>query len=76
MENGNDNDNYFKRFYDNGAACNVLYFTSQDVELLTGPSAVKKVIDQMDSNRDKIQPAIIHFKASIKGITLTDNFHR
>lgn len=71
--------NLLKQFYENGAACNVLYFIKEDVESLTGNAAIKKVIDQMimnSSDRKKIQPAIIHFKASSKGITLTDNSHR
>lgn len=69
-----------KQFYENGAACNVLYLINEDVESLTGNAAIKKVIDTimwMKSNDSKkIQPAIIHFKASSKGITLTDNSHR
>lgn len=65
-----------KHFYENGAACNVLYLASEEVESLTGPLAVKKVIDGLFDKARSIRPAIVHFKASIKGITLTDNSHK
>ncbi|KPM02353.1 tensin-like protein [Sarcoptes scabiei] len=72
----NNREDYLKRFYDNGAACNVLYFTCVDVESLSGPMAIKKIIDNLVTHQNRINPTIVHFKASIKGITLTDNSHR
>ncbi|KAK2174541.1 hypothetical protein NP493_795g01016 [Ridgeia piscesae] len=57
-----------------GAACNVLYINSADMESLTGPQAVAKAIS--DTIAGRAQPpktTVVHFKVSSQGITLTDN---
>lgn len=55
-----------------GAACNVLYLFSLDMESLTGPEAVKKAVTQL-LQRPNVDTAIVHFKVNGQGITLTDN---
>lgn len=69
-----DDDTFLLRSY--GAACNVLYFGSEDVESLTGLIAVKKVVDKLFDDPKSVQPIVVHFNASNKGITLTDNSHK
>lgn len=59
-----------------GAACNVLYFACEDVESLTGKVAVKKVVDNLFEKSKNVKPFVVHFNASKKGITLTDNSHK
>ncbi|XP_038646251.1 tensin [Scyliorhinus canicula] len=56
-----------------GAACNVLFVNSVDMESLTGPQAIAKAISE--TLRTQPQPAatVVHFKVSSQGITLTDN---
>lgn len=61
---------------DQGAACNVLYLVTVDMESLTGPSAVGRAINELLSIRPPPVPTTVHFKVSLKGITLTDNHHR
>lgn len=61
---------------DQGAACNVLYLVTVDMESLTGPSAVGRAINELLSIRPPPVPTTAHFKVSLKGITLTDNHHR
>lgn len=70
-------DSYLLRIYENGAACNVIYFVCEEVESLTGDAAVRKVIDQLLQLRPhQIKPTMVHLKASNMGITLTDNSHK
>jgi len=59
-----------------GAACNVLYLLTVDMESLTGPQAVRKAINELMAMSRKPIPTIVHFKVSSKGVTLTDNNHR
>uniref|UniRef100_A0A673H6B7 SH2 domain-containing protein n=1 Tax=Sinocyclocheilus rhinocerous TaxID=307959 RepID=A0A673H6B7_9TELE len=56
-----------------GAACNVLYINSVDMESLTGPQAVAKAITETLAARCSPTATIVHFKVSTQGITLTDN---
>lgn len=56
-----------------GAACNVLYLYSADMESLTGPQAIRKAVAELFKNADKIIPTVVHFKVIGQGITLTDN---
>lgn len=56
-----------------GAACNVLYLYSLDMESLTGPEAIKRSVEYMFQNREMPQATIVHFKVNGQGITLTDN---
>ncbi|XP_077473811.1 tensin 1b [Stigmatopora argus] len=59
-----------------GAACNVLYINSVDMESLTGPQAIAKAISQTMAAGGSLSSAtVVHFKVSSQGITLTDN-HR
>lgn len=59
-----------------GAACNVLYLITVDMESLTGPQAVRKAINELMAMKPPPVPTIVHFKVASKGITLTDNNHR
>lgn len=54
-------------------ACSVLYLTSVETESLTGPQAVAKASSAALSCSPVPVPAIVHFKVSAQGITLTDN---
>lgn len=56
-----------------GAACSVLYLTSVETESLTGPQAVARASSAALSCSPVPVPAIVHFKVSAQGITLTDN---
>lgn len=79
LEGGsNRTDSELLKIYENGAMCQLLYFTTKDVESLTGPNAIKKVVDELfeSINEKHLHPSPVHFKASTKGITLTDNSHR
>ncbi|XP_072540507.1 tensin-2 isoform X2 [Salminus brasiliensis] len=58
-----------------GAACNVLYLNSVDIESLTGPQAIAKAI-KCTLTQDCPSATIVHFKVSTQGITLTDNQRR
>ncbi|KAI2804679.1 Tensin-3 [Blomia tropicalis] len=72
-----ESNSYLTRIYENGAACNVIYFVCQDIESLTGDVAITKVIDTLKQAKpNQIKSAMVHFKASNKGITLTDNSHK
>ncbi|CAI5437707.1 unnamed protein product [Caenorhabditis angaria] len=58
-----------------GAACNVVYVGSVDVESLTGLECVKRSIatcSQRAFNQDN-RAVSVHFKVSSQGVTLTDN---
>lgn len=59
--------------YTQGAACNVLFLTTIDMESLTGPQAIKKAVVQLFQKPPKIDNAVVHFKVSDQGVTLTDN---
>ena len=73
----NENDSYLQGIYENGAACNVIYFLCEEVESLTGDAAIRKVIDNLLRLKSgQFKPTVVHFKASNKGITLTDNSHK
>ncbi|XP_040295442.1 tensin-1 isoform X15 [Bufo bufo] len=56
-----------------GAACNVLFVNSIDMESLTGPQAIAKTIAETLSADPQPTATIVHFKVSAQGITLTDN---
>ncbi|XP_030794466.1 tensin-2 isoform X2 [Rhinopithecus roxellana] len=56
-----------------GAACSVLYLTSVETESLTGPQAVARASSAALSCSPRPTPAVVHFKVSTQGITLTDN---
>ncbi|XP_056145464.1 tensin-1 isoform X3 [Lampris incognitus] len=56
-----------------GAACNVLYINSVEMESLTGPQAVAKAISETLAAASLPTATIVHFKVSAQGITLTDN---
>uniref|UniRef100_A0A672JUS2 Tensin 1 n=1 Tax=Sinocyclocheilus grahami TaxID=75366 RepID=A0A672JUS2_SINGR len=56
-----------------GAACNVLYISSVDMESLTGPQAIAKAISETMATSPTPSATIVHFKVSAQGITLTDN---
>ncbi|XP_074514430.1 tensin-1 isoform X4 [Sebastes fasciatus] len=56
-----------------GAACNVLYINSVEMESLTGPQAVAKAISETLAAASPAPATIVHFKVSSQGITLTDN---
>ncbi|XP_071941780.1 tensin-1-like isoform X3 [Antedon mediterranea] len=56
-----------------GAACNVLYLHSFDMESLTGSSAVSEASKRLMELQTKPPSVIVHFKVSSKGITVTDN---
>lgn len=54
-------------------ACSVLYLTSVETESLTGPQAVARASSAALSCSPRPTPAVVHFKVSAQGITLTDN---
>nr|XP_023415935.1 tensin-1 [Cavia porcellus] len=56
-----------------GAACNVLFVNSVDMESLTGPQAISKAISETLAADPTPAATIVHFKVSAQGITLTDN---
>ncbi|XP_033017237.1 tensin-1 isoform X3 [Lacerta agilis] len=56
-----------------GAACNVLFINSVEMESLTGPQAIAKAITETLAADTPPSATIVHFKVSTQGITLTDN---
>ncbi|XP_070570204.1 tensin-1-like isoform X11 [Ptychodera flava] len=56
-----------------GAACNVLYLHSVEMESLTGPNAVRKAVTKVTKLEPRPRVTVVHFKVNSKGITLTDN---
>ncbi|XP_042144163.1 tensin-1 isoform X1 [Ixodes scapularis] len=56
-----------------GAACNVLYLCTMDMESLTGPQAVRRAVAELLAISPPPVPTVVHFKVSSLGITLTDN---
>lgn len=56
-----------------GAACNVWYLGSVELESLTGHQAVQKATTVTLSMDPPPPSTVVHFKVSAQGITLTDN---
>ncbi|XP_042284641.1 tensin-3-like [Thunnus maccoyii] len=56
-----------------GAACNVWYLGSVEMESLTGVQAVQKATSMTLSSNPLPTSTVVHFKVSSQGITLTDN---
>ncbi|NWU90993.1 TENS3 protein, partial [Upupa epops] len=56
-----------------GAACNVWYLNSVEMESLTGYQAVQKALSLTLMQEPSPISTIVHFKVSAQGITLTDN---
>ncbi|XP_026200772.1 tensin-3 isoform X2 [Anabas testudineus] len=56
-----------------GAACNVWYLGSVELESLTGHQAVQKATTLTLSMDPPPASTVVHFKVSAQGITLTDN---
>ncbi|KAJ3598864.1 hypothetical protein NHX12_032827 [Muraenolepis orangiensis] len=56
-----------------GAACNVWYLGSVELESLTGHQAVQKATSQTLAADPQTVSTVVHFKVSAQGITLTDN---
>ncbi|XP_047445453.1 tensin-3-like isoform X2 [Mugil cephalus] len=56
-----------------GAACNVWYLGSVEMESLTGVQAVQKATSMTLSAEPPVTSTVVHFKVSSQGITLTDN---
>ncbi|XP_069072250.1 tensin-3 isoform X1 [Pleurodeles waltl] len=56
-----------------GAACNVWYLNSVEMESLTGYQAVQKALSITQIQEPPPISTVVHFKVSGQGITLTDN---
>ncbi|XP_048406164.1 tensin-3-like isoform X2 [Stegostoma tigrinum] len=56
-----------------GAACNVWYLNSVDMESLTGRYAIEKATSETLGQAPSLASTVVHFKVSAQGITLTDN---
>ncbi|XP_013920774.1 PREDICTED: tensin-3 isoform X2 [Thamnophis sirtalis] len=56
-----------------GAACNVCYLNSVEMESLTGHQAVQKALTLTLAQEPPPTSTVVHFKVSAQGITLTDN---
>ncbi|GCC22570.1 tensin-3-like isoform X2 [Chiloscyllium punctatum] len=56
-----------------GAACNVWYLNSVDMESLTGRQAIQKATSETLGQTPSLASTVVHFKVSAQGITLTDN---
>ncbi|XP_067330489.1 tensin-3-like isoform X3 [Channa argus] len=56
-----------------GAACNVWYLGSVEMESLTGSQAIQKATTMTLSSNSPSVSTVVHFKVSSQGITLTDN---
>ncbi|XP_063160293.1 tensin-3 isoform X3 [Candoia aspera] len=56
-----------------GAACNVCYLNSVEMESLTGHQAVQKALTFTLAQEPPPTSTVVHFKVSAQGITLTDN---
>lgn len=56
-----------------GAACNVWYLNSVEMESLTGYQAVQKALSITQIQDPPPVSTVVHFKVSAQGITLTDN---
>ncbi|KAM5203745.1 tensin-3 isoform 1-T1 [Hipposideros larvatus] len=56
-----------------GAACNVWYLNSVDMESLTGHQAIQKALSITLVQQPPPLCTVVHFKVSAQGVTLTDN---
>ncbi|XP_026874855.2 tensin-3 isoform X2 [Electrophorus electricus] len=56
-----------------GAACNVWFLGSVEMESLTGCQAVQKATTDIIKMEPPVTSTVVHFKVSSQGITLTDN---
>ncbi|XP_063317906.1 tensin-3-like isoform X2 [Pelmatolapia mariae] len=56
-----------------GAACNVWFLGSVEMESLTGVQAVQKATTMVLNSNAPPSSTVVHFKVSSQGITLTDN---
>ncbi|XP_059790277.1 tensin-3 isoform X1 [Balaenoptera ricei] len=56
-----------------GAACNVWYLNSVEMESLTGHQAIQKALSITLVQEPPPLSTVVHFKVSAQGITLTDN---
>ncbi|KAK7162377.1 hypothetical protein R3I93_006617 [Phoxinus phoxinus] len=56
-----------------GAACNVWFLGSVEMESLTGYQAVQKATSEILNTHSLPSSTVVHFKVSSQGITLTDN---
>ncbi|KAM4705090.1 tensin-3 [Rhinophrynus dorsalis] len=56
-----------------GAACNVWYLNSVEMESLTGYQAVQKALNITQLQEPPAASTVVHFKVSSQGITITDN---
>ncbi|XP_067867348.1 tensin-3-like isoform X3 [Heterodontus francisci] len=56
-----------------GAACNVWYLNSVEMESLTGHQAIQKATSETLMQTPTPASTVVHFKVSAQGITLTDN---
>ncbi|KAF5898867.1 tensin-3 isoform X1, partial [Clarias magur] len=56
-----------------GAACNVWFLGSVEMESLTGYHAVQKATTDLLGSEPVHSSTVVHFKVSSQGITLTDN---
>lgn len=65
-----------KQLLEQGAACNVLYLFSMNMESLTGDEAIRRTVHEMYWQPELPAPIEVHFKVSQNGITLTDNKRR
>ncbi|XP_075147097.1 tensin-2-like [Haematobia irritans] len=65
-----------KQLLEQGAACNVLYLFSMNMESLTGDEAIRRAVHEMYAQPELEVPVEVHFKVSQNGITLTDNKRR
>ena len=54
-------------------ACNVQFLGTVEMESLTGPSAVGEATTRIMNSKEKPKRVVVHFKVSLKGVTITDN---
>ncbi|TRY68229.1 hypothetical protein TCAL_04168 [Tigriopus californicus] len=73
---GSSTNSQMQQLLAQGAACNVIYLFTMDTDSLTGPVALKNTVSHLLINRPKSQTALVHFKVSGQGITLTDNMRK
>lgn len=67
------NSNPAQMLLNQGAACNVLYLFTLDMESLTGPQAIKKSVLEVFQKSPLPAATVVHFKVNGQGITLTDS---
>eukprot|EP00795_Rhopilema_esculentum_P013722 gene13722-4642_t len=56
-----------------GAACELVYLASIDVEGLSGDGAIKYALNKVLSNESNVKSTVVTIKVNQDGITLTDN---